>query len=100
MDEETPEGAEQALRYYIAVVYWGYQTGDTETLEGLHQNSCETCLGFGDEISELGQAGSYWKKVTHSDFGIKQYDSEAYNIEIGYYFNLEDHNVYEHEETG
>src|SRR5699024_991460 len=75
MDEETPEGAEQALRYYIAVVYWGYQTGDTETLEGLHQNSCETCLGFGDEISELGQAGSYWKTVTLSDFGIKHYDS-------------------------
>src|SRR5699024_10334539 len=40
MDEETPEGAEQAFRYYIAVVYWGYQTGDTETLETLHTENC------------------------------------------------------------
>src|SRR5690625_5350400 len=41
MDEETPEGAEQALRYYIAVVYWGYQTGDTETLERSEEHTSE-----------------------------------------------------------
>src|SRR5699024_4287617 len=90
MDDETTEGAEQALRYYNAVVYWGYQTGDTESLEGLNQNSYETCLGFGNEISELGQAGSYWKTVTLSDFGIKHYDSDAFDIEIGYIFTLEE----------
>src|SRR5690625_1958241 len=44
MNEETPEGAEQALRYYIAVMYWSYQTRDANELEKLHTDTCERCL--------------------------------------------------------
>lgn len=91
MDEETPEGAEQSLRYYIAVVYWGYQTGDREILETLHQDTCGTCMGFSEDIQDLREAGAYWSETSIDDFGIKHYDSETFDIEIGYIFTLGEH---------
>ncbi|MGO1257804.1 MAG: DUF6318 family protein, partial [Brachybacterium sp.] len=40
MDEQTPEGAEQAFRYYIATLTWARLTGDLGTLNSLSSFDC------------------------------------------------------------
>lgn len=64
MDENTPEGAEQAFRYFIALTFWGFQTGETEELEGLYLDSCEACSGNVDIMRDFNQDGEYWTSVT------------------------------------
>src|SRR5690625_2609360 len=91
MDEETPEGAEQALRYYIAVVYWGYQTGDTETLETLYSDNCEQCLDIRNEIHELDNSELHQAPSSITDVDILNFESPNFDIEIGYGFGISSH---------
>lgn len=91
MDEETPEGAEQSLRYYIAVVYWGYQTGDTETLETLYTDNCERCKTITAEIYDIGESSSFWDDAPIIPVSSAYHDSEDFDLEASYGFRIGAH---------
>ena len=90
MDEQTPEGAEQAVRFYFANVFFGYQTGDTSVLDGLYVDECEACGGFRDRIEGQGD-GRYWSEVTLQDSGVTSQESENFDTEVGYMFTVSAH---------
>lgn len=90
MDEQTPEGAEQAVRFYFANVFWGYQTGDTSVLDGLYDDGCVGCVGFRDRIE--GQPdGRFWSETKISDGGIEVQGGSNYDYEVGYLFVVGEH---------
>lgn len=91
MDENSPEGAEQALRYYIAVSIWAHQTGDTEELEKLSGPDCGECADLVAEVEELSHDDETWSGTTVTDEGSRAYESENYDHEIGYIYVVGDH---------
>lgn len=91
MDENTPEGAEQAFRYYMALMIWGYQTGDVSDMESRELEGCATCDENRRIILENADAGQYWGPVEMEDAGVSHYDSKEFDYEIGYVFYLEEH---------
>lgn len=91
MDEETPEGAEQALRYYIAVVYWGYQTGETETLGTLHTKNCEQCRGIATEIQNVGATGSHWDSAPIQQVGSDSEPGDDTDLQASYGYKVGAH---------
>lgn len=91
MDEETPEGAEQALRYYIAVVYWGYQTGDTETLVTLYTENCEQCEEITEEIDDIRESNSFWSDASIEHVGSNVVTSDDFDELVSYAFRLGSH---------
>lgn len=91
MDEETPEGAEQALRYYIAVVYWGYQTGDAETLETLHSDNCEQCNEITTEILNIDATGAYWSSAPVQNVGSDSEPGDDTDIQASYGYRIGAH---------
>ncbi|MEE1619045.1 DUF6318 family protein [Brachybacterium sp. J153] len=74
MDEQTPEGAEQAFKYFWDVAIVGYMTGDPGVLAELSDPECANCEAMRVEIEELGESGGYWGE-TNVDF----VDSSARN---------------------
>lgn len=91
MDENTPEGAEQAVRFYFANVYWGYQTGDDSRLRGLYGSGCKVCAKFSENVENIGVSGDYWGATEISDFGMKVYESSDFDHEVGYIFTVGEH---------
>src|SRR5699024_9286500 len=91
MDEHTPEGAEQAFRYYIAVLYWSYQTGSQKELEALQGSTCSECNKLLKEISDIRANGAHWTNVEISTKGSTSAESENYDIEIGYIYTVSEH---------
>lgn len=91
MDQNTPEGAEQAFRYYVAVMIWGYQTGDSGPLSDLHDSECQTCTLNAETIQGLNAENKYWSSVDVEDIGTSTFDSESFDIEVGYTFYLSAH---------
>jgi hypothetical protein len=90
MDEETPEGAEQAVRFYFANIFWSYQTGDTDAIDGLYAETCEACEGFRGRI-ENQPAGEYWSETEVSDLNVTHVESENFDLEVGYMFTVGRH---------
>lgn len=91
MDQNTPEGAEQAFKYYIAMMTWGYQTGEYSQFSELHSDSCETCLLNEENIREFAKVKRYWGPTTIEPLGAITEDSPNYDIEVGYIFSLSEH---------
>lgn len=91
MDQNTPEGAEQAFRYYVAVMIWGYQTGDSGPLSELHDSECQTCTLNAETIEDLNAENKFWSSADVEDIGTSTFDSENFDIEVGYTFYLSAH---------
>lgn len=91
MDEHTPEGAEQAFRYYIAVSMWAHQTGDDANLLTLQTDSCEGCKEFNSDLTRLKEIDSYWSEFEITDVKITPHESENFDFEIGYSFSIPEH---------
>ena len=91
MNEETPEGAEQALRYYIAVMYWSYQTGDANELEKLHTDTCERCLERTHDIRSVGDSGTHWSPAPIEDVGTNNIHTDDFDQLISYAYQLGAH---------
>src|SRR5699024_2330731 len=91
MEEHTPEGAEQAFRYDIAVLYWSYQTGSQKELEALQGSTCSECNKLLKEISDIRANGAHWTNVEISTKGSTSAESENYDIEIGYIYTVSEH---------
>lgn len=98
MDQNTPEGAEQAFRYYIAVSIWAHQTGDTEELDLLSGNGCHACNTIVTEIESLSSTSQTWSPTDLKAYGSEIYDSKNYDHEIGYIYIVGPHS--EHSESG
>ena len=90
MDEETPEGAEQAVRFYFASVFWAYSTGDTSVLDDLYAESCEACGGFRERIENQPE-GEFWSPVEITDRHMTHLESQNFDLEVGYIFTLGEH---------
>lgn len=91
MDQNTPEGAEQAFRYYIAVMVWGYQTGEHDLLETLQADDCDACTINVQNIEALAEGNRFWTPTTYEEEGITTYESENFDIEVGILFILGEH---------
>lgn len=90
MDENTPEGAEQTVRFYFANAFWGYQTMDASRAAVLHSDSCEACQEFATQIGDP-PTGVPWGVVELKDFGVTHVESDNFDHEIGYIFNVGRH---------
>lgn len=64
MDEQTPEGAEQAFKYFWAVAIWGHQTGDAGPLREVSSEDCEPCAEMRKDIEEIGDKRAYWSSTS------------------------------------
>src|SRR5699024_4663784 len=88
MDEHTPEGAEQALRYYIAVSMWAHQTGNDAPLSELESGDCEGCTFLNEDVAQIQKSGLYWSEFAINDTGTAIHNSGKFEHEIGYVFSL------------
>lgn len=91
MDEHTADGATQAFRYYIAVSMWAHQTGETELLNSLQSDDCESCDEFNKDLITLKENSDYWSVFSILDSGTMVHESTNYGHEIGYTFTTEAH---------
>lgn len=66
-DQETPEGAEQAFRYYWAVQVWSSQTGETDKLENLSSEECVACTEYFEAIELNRESDRLWHDANISD---------------------------------
>lgn len=91
MDEQTPEGAEQAFRYYIAVSMWAHQTGDDSPSNALKTSDCGSCIEFMETFRELQDHEESWGEFSLSDVTLETHDSQNYDLEIAYNFKTTPH---------
>lgn len=91
MDENTPEGAEQAFRYYIAVSMWAHQSGDDEVLKRLEGPGCSGCADLNSDIPKLQEAGEYWGDISLDDDSVQAFPGEVFDQEVSYSFILSAH---------
>ena len=99
MDENTPEGAEQSFRYYIAVSMWAHQTGKDTKLTPLQSADCSGCSELNHDLPSLKEHGDYWGEFTVSDNGTTLHDSQKYDHEVGYFFTIPPHSRPNHDFT-
>lgn len=91
MDEHTPEGAEQAFRYYIAVSMWAHQTGDNSRISELERPNCSSCEAFMEPFKELDEHNETWGEFSLIDINLSAHESGNYEYEILYDFSTTPH---------
>ena len=91
MDQNTPEGAEQAFKYYIAVLMWSHQSGDTDLLSKLSGQDCNSCARLLNQVEELKSMNSFWSEAPIEDYDSWHESSDRYDIEVSYLFTLGAH---------
>ncbi|HEX7351051.1 MAG TPA: DUF6318 family protein [Brachybacterium sp.] len=92
MDEETPEGAEQAFKYFWAVALWGHQTGESDDLATLGADECGSCGSMVEDIEDIKSSGSYWSSADLEDVSIEEDGSwEDYDSVVTYSFTIDEH---------
>lgn len=55
--EDSKQGAEAFVRYYIQLLSHGYSYGEVEDLRAVTLDSCEMCLEYADAYAETAQKG-------------------------------------------
>ncbi|ATG52419.1 hypothetical protein CFK38_13490 [Brachybacterium vulturis] len=100
MDEHTPEGAEQAFRYYIAVSMWAHQTGVTDELAKLQAPTCSGCDDLNQDLADLHEHGQYWSEFTINNVDTTLHQSTKYEHEVGYFFSITPHTRPDEDFTG
>lgn len=92
MDEQTPEGAEQAFKYFWDVALWSHQTGDSELLRTLYSDVCRGCAGLADDVDAIGMSGDYWTDGAIKAIDVAAEDSlDGHDIGVVYRFILTEH---------
>ena len=91
MDEHTPEGAEQAFRYYIAVSMWAHQTGNDAPIANLEKSNCGSCHDFMETFRELDEHKETWGEFSLSDANLSAHESSNYDFEVLYDFTTSPH---------
>lgn len=90
-DERTEEGAQQAFRYFWAVLTWAYQTGETEAFVELYTDSCTACTTNLRSMEELEDMGEYWSVSSITDQSLGLVDPDLNRPRVGYVFTLGAH---------
>ena len=90
-DEQTPEGAEQAFRFYIATLAWARQSGDSDSLNTSFSDECTLCKEMSSAVNEHDARGEHWKDIDIVDTGTANFESENYDVEVGYVFIVSQH---------
>ena len=67
MDQETPEGAEQAFKFFWDTSIAGFQGGDASQLETLSSEGCKNCDALIGQIEDLEEHGEFWSKFETTD---------------------------------
>lgn len=91
MDENTEDGAIQALHYYIDVSMWAHQTGEDSMLLALQSKSCGGCAVLNEELPKLKTADAYWSSFEVTRVKTTLHPSENFDFEIGYSFTVPEH---------
>ena len=91
MDQNTPEGAEQAFKYYIAVLIWAHQSGDTDLLPTLYSENCESCTTLLEQVEDLKAHDTFWSEATLDGHQVSYENSDNYDAEVSYLFILGEH---------
>ncbi|WP_106506594.1 DUF6318 family protein [Brachybacterium timonense] len=91
MDQNTPEGAEQAFKYYIAVLMWAHQSGDTDLLSTLYSENCESCATLLEQVEDLKAHETFWSEATLDEHQVSHENSDNYDAEVSYLFILGEH---------
>ncbi|GAA1322952.1 DUF6318 family protein [Brachybacterium rhamnosum] len=86
MDEHTDEGAEQAFKFYIDSVFWGFETGDSAAIKEMTAADCNSCTGVIDQIDDHGKAGEYWSHVSLEAGELRSEPYEDFEISVIYSF--------------
>lgn len=92
MDEQTPEGAEQAFKYFWAVAMSGYQGADAAELSRMSDPNCGNCTELLSEIDDLQETGDVWSRVDISDVSLgSEEGTGGYDAIVDYVFILPAH---------
>jgi len=92
MDQQTPEGAEQAFKYFWAVALWGHNTGNSEVLRSLFGANCTGCEGIASDIDDIADEGSYWVGGENVEIELRADDSlDGFDTGVVYRFELTQH---------
>ena len=91
MDQNTPEGAEQAFKYYIAVLMWAHQSGDTDLLSTLYNENCESCATLLEQVEDLKAHDTFWSEAKLDEHRVSHENSDNYDAEVSYLFILGEH---------
>ena len=91
MDENTPEGAEQAFRYYIAVSMWAHQSGEDGPLTALEADSCGGCDYLNEDITSARERELLWSDTTIEDVSVSTASANSFDHEVRYKFTLSPH---------
>lgn len=86
MDEETDEGAEQAFKYYIESIFWGFETGNSDPLKKIAASDCTPCNGTIGDIDKHGNLGLYWSKTTLDQGELYTEPFEGFDTSVTYSF--------------
>lgn len=92
MDEETPEGAEQAFKYFWDVAIRGFQGGDHRELALMSVEDCENCNSLIGQIQDLKDRGEYWSGFSTSEVNLVAEDGgQDYDYIVEYSFIIPEH---------
>lgn len=91
MDENTPEGAEQAFKYYWALTFWGMQTGDSAQISEVRTEDCGGCEEFVDQVNKMQKQGHFWSEVQIEDQILESEVSESEELIVTYLFLVSAH---------
>ena len=92
MDEQTPEGAEQAFKYFWAVAMSGYQGADAAELSRMSDPNCGNCTELLSEIDDLQEKEDVWSRVDISDVSLgSEEGTGGYDVIVDYVFILPAH---------
>ena len=92
MDEQTPEGAEQAFKYFWAVAMSGYQGADAAELSRMSDPNCGNCTELLSEIDDLQEKEDVWSRVDISDVSLgSEEGTGGYDAIVDYVFILPAH---------
>lgn len=92
MDKHTDKGAEQAFRYYWAMLIWGYQTGETSKFEHLYREPCDSCSKNAQQMDIRGKQDALWSRTALKDVLLKSKSGDRHEIEVSYVFVMSAHN--------
>jgi hypothetical protein len=100
-DEQTGEGAEQALRYWFALAIWGHQTGDSSELRSLSTDDCPGCTEIASDIDDIAESETFWSVSEMEDYKLEheQIDDETTDVSYGTLLGQHDEGVRGNERT-
>lgn len=91
MYENTREGAEQALRFFIAQMHHSFETNSTSGLAETAAAGCEGCNSVKKLIERNKSWGSTWSPVHCEEAKLSHLEPLAYTFEIEMEYALSPH---------